>query len=45
MKTRTNPGGLLLGFLLAIVLPDIAQQPEQQRIERVEGYLATLEHL
>lgn len=42
-----NPKRILIGcaLLLGIIFPASAQQPQQQRIERMEGYLATPEQL
>ncbi|GET41691.1 PQQ-dependent sugar dehydrogenase [Microseira wollei] len=43
MKLRVNSGRVFIGCALALGLTftATAQQPEQRRIERVEGYLAT----
>jgi glucose/arabinose dehydrogenase len=46
MLSNMNPKRILLGYalLLGIIFPASAQ-PQQQRIERMEGYLATPEQL
>lgn len=47
MRRKTNQGWLLIGcvLLLGIAFPASSQQPDKQRIERMEGYLATPERL
>ena len=47
MKLRTNPKWLFIGcaLLLGIAFPVNSQQPQQQRIERLEGHLATPKRL
>ncbi|MFN6562642.1 MAG: PQQ-dependent sugar dehydrogenase [Nostoc sp. ChiSLP01] len=47
MKLITKPKYLLMGcaLTLGLAVPASSQQPQQQKIERVEGYLATPEKL
>lgn len=47
MKLITRPKYLFIGFALALGLavPASSQQPQKQKVERVEGYLATPEKL
>jgi hypothetical protein len=44
---KMNPKRIFIScaLLLSIVFPASAQQPQQQRIERMEGYLATPKQL
>ncbi len=47
MKLITKPKYFLTGcaLVLGLALPASLQQPQQQRIERMEGYLATPQKL
>lgn len=47
MKPNLSLGWIFIGYtlLIGIALPASSQQPQQQRIERMEGYLATPKQL